>query len=79
MSKQIAMIPIDKDGNMLFLSDLRIDENKQLFVHYKPTYNDAPLQETPLFSVDSGANLAICGDDGTVMYRFSVEWLNKLI
>lgn len=77
MGKQIAMIPIDKIGNILFLSDLRVDNNR-IFVCMKSTYNDIPLTEVELYPVDSGANCAICGDDGTVLYRFSTEWLKKI-
>ena len=74
----IAMIPADSNGNKLFLKNVRIDEKGRLFVKYKSTFNDMPFFEVELFSVDSGKNFAICGDDGTVLYRFSVLWIQKI-
>ena len=75
----IVMIPADSNGNKLFLKDVRIDDKCRLFVKYKSTFNDMPFFEVELFSVDSGKNFAICGDDGTVLYRFSAFWIQKLI
>lgn len=75
----IAMIPADSNGNKLFLKDVRIDEKGRLFVKYKSTFNDMPFFEVELYSVDSCQNFAICGDDGTVLYRFSALWIQKLI
>ena len=34
--------------------------------------------ETEIYIVDGGKNVVITGDDGTVLYRFSVKWLEKL-
>ena len=78
MSNTIAMIPIDASGNMLFISDVRI-ENNRIFANYKSTYNDMPLTEVELYPVDSGKNCAICGDDGTILYRFLALWIQKLM
>lgn len=75
----VVMIPADSNGNKLFLKELRIDEKYRLFVKYKSTFNDMPFFEVELYSVDSGQNFAICGDDGTVLYRFSELWIQKLI
>ena len=72
------MIPADEQGNKLFIKDVRIDEKKRMFVKYKSTYNDIPFMETELYGVDNGRNCAICGDDGTILYRFSIDWLNSL-
>ena len=74
----IAMIPVDKVGNKLFIKDLRIDEKQRIFVKYKSTYNDMPFMEVELYEVDNGQNCAICGDDGTILYRFSTECLSSL-
>ena len=73
------MIPADSNGNKLFLKDVRIDKKCRLIATYKSTFNDMPFFEVELFSVDSGQNFAICGDDGTVLYRFSALWIQKLI
>ena len=75
---KIAMIPADEQGNKLFIKDVRVDEKKRMFVKYKSTYNDIPFMETELYGVDNGRNCAICGDDGTILYRFSIDWLNSL-
>jgi hypothetical protein len=34
--------------------------------------------ETEIFIVDDGHNCVITGDDGTVLYWFSVRWLDKI-
>lgn len=73
----ILAIPADKFGNKLFVKDLRKDKNRY-FVKYRSTFNDIPFIETEIFSVDNGKNCVITGDDGTVLYRFSVEWIEKL-
>lgn len=75
MNTIILCIPADNAGNKLFLKDLR-GENKRLFVKYKSTFNDIPFLETELFSVDD--NYVITGDDGTVLWRFTKQWLEKL-
>ena len=74
----IAMIPCDNVGNKLFIKDLRIDEKQRIFVKYKSTYNDIPFLETEIFLVDNSQNCAICGNDGTILYRFSIKWLSSL-
>lgn len=70
----IVCIPADKT-NKLFLKDFR-QEKERLFVKYKSTYNDIPFQETEIYIVDE--NFVITGDDGTVLYRFSPFWIEKL-
>lgn len=75
MGKLIAMIPADGIGNKLMLKDLRHDGDRS-FIKYRSTYNDIPFRETELFEADGGANLAICGDDGTVLFRFKPCWVD---
>lgn len=75
----IVMIPADNDGNKLFLKDFRINEKKKMFVCYRSTYNDIPFQETEIFAVDGGKNIAICADDGTVLFRVLFVFIEKLI
>jgi hypothetical protein len=77
VSENIACIVADSFGNKLFLKDLKVDNNR-IYVQYRSTYNDIPFTETELFSVDEGKNCAILSDNGTVLYRFSVKWLDKL-
>ena len=74
----IAMIPADNIGNKIYIKDLRIAEDKKVFVMFRSTYNDMPFIEVELGSVDSGKNCAIFGDDGTVLYRFSTQWLGAI-
>jgi len=76
-NKTIAMIPADNDGNFLFLKDLR-QESGKIYLKYRSTFNDVPFFETEIHAVDNGANYAITGDDGTVLYRFSSGWLKKI-
>lgn len=75
MNTTILSIPADNTGNKLFLKDLRKDD-KRLFVKYRSTFNDIPFLEVELFYVDG--NYVITGDDGTVLWRFSEQWLDKL-
>jgi len=75
MNTTIICIPADNEGNKLFLKDLRKD-NERMFVKYKSTFNDIPFSETEIFNVDD--NYVITGDDGTVLWRFSKQWLGKL-
>lgn len=74
---KIATIPADNNGNKLFLKELRT-ENNRVFIKYKSTYNDMPFSETEIFAVDGGKNFVITGDDGTILYRFSANWLDWL-
>ena len=74
----IAMIPADNQGNKVFIKDLRVDEKQRIFIKYKSTYNDMPFMEVELHVVDNNQNCAICGDDGTILYRFSTKWLSSL-
>ena len=71
----ILCIPAD-NTNKLFLKDFRVDKDKA-FIKYKSTYNDIPWREIELGS-DGNGNATICGDDGTVLFRFSLTWLEKL-
>lgn len=77
MSIKIACIPADKEGNKLWLRDLVVGEDG-LFVQYKTTYNDMPWQKCPLFLLEDEKTLAITGDDGTILYSFSIEWIGAL-
>ncbi len=71
----IAAIPTDKTGGKLFIKDFRQDKDKA-FVKMRSTYNDIPFFEVQLFQQDD--NCVICGDDGTVLYRFSIDWIKKI-
>jgi len=73
----IAFIPADNVGNKLFLKDVRKDGNKTL-IKYRSTYNDIPFIETEIYPADDGRNYVITGDDGTVLWRFSAQWIEKL-
>lgn len=77
-NKTICCIPADNNGNKLWIKDFR-EDGKRAFVKYRSTYNDIPFMETELFAVDGGKNLVITGSDGTVLFRFSVGWINKLM
>ena len=74
----IAMIPASDDGHKLFLKELRQDEKNRLFVKYKSTFNNIPFMETQIYPVDGGNNYAICGDDGTVIWRFNKQYLENI-
>lgn len=78
MSKSICCIPADNNGNKLWIKDFR-EDGKRAFVKYRSTYNNIPFMEVEVFVTDGGKNLVITGYDGTVLFRFSVSWINKLI
>lgn len=78
MNKSICCIPADNNGNKLWIKDFR-EDGKRAFVKYRSTYNDIPFMEVEVFVVDGGKNLVITGDDGTVLFRFSVGWIKKLM
>jgi hypothetical protein len=73
----IACIVADNTGNKLWIKDFREDKGR-LFLKYRSTYNDIPFTETEVFIVDDGLNCVITGEDGTVLYRFGVKWLEKI-
>ena len=75
--KTIVCINADVFGNKLYLKDL-IEDKGKLYVKYRSTYNDIPFQETEIFGADNGRNCIITADNGTVLWRFSVDWLDKL-
>lgn len=75
---QVAMIPADNQGNFLYIKDVRIDEKGIVWGKYKSTYNDIPFRETILTPTDMGQTFSICGDDGTVIFRFSAQWIEKI-
>lgn len=77
MSNVICCIPADNNGNKLWIKDFVTREGKD-YLKYKSTYNDMPFTETEIFSVDGGQNVAICGTDGTILFRFNINWLSKL-
>jgi len=77
MGTTIACIPADKIGNKLYLKELR-QNGDRLFIKYRSTYNDVPFTETELYIADSGKNCVITGDDGTVLWRFPMTWLDRL-
>ena len=74
---EIIMIPADNFGNKLYLKDLREGNNRK-WLKYKSTYNNIPFIETEIYPADGGKNCVITGEDGTVLWRFSVQLLNKL-
>lgn len=78
MGYMIACIPADNEGNKLWLKEPRID-GKRIFVKYRSTHNDIPFMETELFMIDAGSNLGILADDGTILWRFSPIWIDRMM
>jgi hypothetical protein len=74
----VSVIPVDRDGNLLFIKEPRQDAHGRLMVKYRSTLNDLPFFETYLYS-DGNANCTINGDDGTVLFRFSADYVLQLI
>lgn len=76
MGNMICCIPADNKGNKLFIKDFKV-ENNRTFVKYRSTYNDIPFMDVEIFPVED--KFAICGNDGTILYRFSMNWIQQLI
>jgi hypothetical protein len=72
----IAAIPADNQGNKLYIKELRT-EGDRLFLKYRSTLNNIPFVETEIFG-DGKKNVVIIGDDGTIIWRFSENWLSKI-
>lgn len=77
MGETILCIPADGQGNKLWIKDFR-EENGRFFAQYRSTYNDMPFFETELFLADENKNFTICADNGTAMFRFSIQWIGYL-
>ena len=75
-SNIICCIPADNNGNKLWIKDFTENEGR-FFIKYKSTYNDIPFIKTEIYLVDEGKNFAITGTDGTVLWRFSINWISK--
>lgn len=74
----IQAIPIDRQGNLLFIKNFEIKDDK-FFLDYRSMLNDIPFQRVEVYSVDSGQNIAITGNDGTVLYRFNAAFAFNVI
>lgn len=68
--KLIQSIPINRNGDLLFIKNFEQKENK-LFLEYKSMLNDIPFIKTQVFEHEG--NILITGDDGTVLYRFPLQ------
>jgi len=75
----VSIIPVDRDGNLLFIKEPREDENGRLMIKYRSTLNDLPFFETYLYLADGNRNFTINGDNGAVLFRFSAEYVLQLI
>ena len=73
----ITAIPANNEGDKLYLKDFR-EANNRTYVKYKSTYNDIPFTETEVFLSDQGRNFVITGEDGTVLWRIPIYWIDKL-
>ncbi len=68
--KTIQAIPINRNGDLLFIKNFEQKGNK-LFLEYRAMVNDIPFRKQEVF--EHQGNLLITGDDGTVLYRFPIE------
>ena len=70
---KIQSVPIDREGNLLFLKNFEFKENK-FFVEYRSMINEIPFQKVEVFPTDD-SNFVITGNDGTVLYRIPTFFL----
>ncbi|MHB8871604.1 MAG: hypothetical protein ACYC5G_04075 [Candidatus Doudnabacteria bacterium] len=68
--KTIQSMPINRNGDLLFIKDFEQKEGK-LFLSYRAMINDIPFRREQVFEHEG--MILITGDDGTVMYRFPLQ------
>lgn len=78
MNSTIACIPADNQGGKLWIKDYR-EDGSRMYLKYKSTYNDIPWREVEIYFADASTNFVITGEDGTVLFRFSVNWVGKIL
>ena len=76
--EMIQAYPIDRVGTLLFLKNFEQNGDK-FFVEYRSMLNDVPFQKVQVWIVDGGQNFVITGDDGTVMYRVPLFFIQKIL
>ena len=73
----IQALPINREGDLLFLKGFR-KENDKFFISYRAMTNDIPFTETEIFSVDNGSAFVITGDNGIIIYRIPTQYVINL-
>ena len=68
--KTIQSIPINRNGDLLFIKDFE-QKDGSLFLSYRAMVNDIPFQRTQVF--EHQGNILITANNGTVLYRFPVQ------
>jgi len=71
---KIQSVPIDREGNLLFLKNFEFKDNK-FFVEYRSMLNEIPFQKVEIWPTDEDKNFVITGNDGTVLYRIPTFFL----
>lgn len=68
--KTIQAIPINRNGDLLFIKDFEVKEDKMV-LSYRSMINDIPFIRQQVF--EHQGSVLITGDDGTVLYRFPIQ------
>lgn len=68
--KTIQAIPINRNGDLLFIKDFEQVGDK-LFLSYRSMINDIPFQRQQVFKHEG--NILITADNGTILYRFPIQ------
>ena len=71
--KIIQSIPINREGDLLFLKEFR-EDNGRFFIKFKSMMNEIPFKEEELFLVDENQNFVILGGNGKPVFRFPVQF-----
>ena len=74
--KVIQSIPINRNGDLLFIKNFE-QQNDKLFLEYRAMINDIPFQKTQVY--EHQGDILITGEDGTVLYRFPFELALEII
>jgi len=78
MTKKIQSVPINRDGDLLFLKEFEQTE-KGFFIKYRAMINDIHFQRTEIYPIDSNNFFVITGGDGTIIYRIPSFFIHNLI
>ena len=73
LMKRIQSIPINREGDLLFLKEFR-EDNGRFFIKMKSMLNQIPFKEEELFLTDENQNFVVLGGNGKPVFRFPIQY-----
>lgn len=74
----IQALPIDREGNLLFLKDFDETTSGQATIKYKAMISGMHFQTSPVFGDEKG-NLVIPDNQGKPLYKFHSMFVSKIM